>query len=129
MPVPPGLRFVPSRVEGLADVDEVLVYPDRLELGIRGGRKVVRFADIARWPQPAWLWKRLFAIGIRPRWLPVADRDWCHAPAERFFRFYTDPPLVLCMPASEPANRAEGTCFDQLRVIVHSSGYHTFDLG
>jgi hypothetical protein len=32
----PCLRFAPSRVEGLADVSEVAVFPDRLELKAGG---------------------------------------------------------------------------------------------
>src|SRR5262249_17761217 len=42
------LRFVPSRVDGLPDVTEVVVRPDRLELLPAGAWVTVRLADIAR---------------------------------------------------------------------------------
>src|SRR5687768_7714855 len=93
-----ALRFRPSRVEGLAGVTEVAVFPDRLELLAGERLTVVRFDDIARWPRPRWLRRALARLGWRPAWLPVADRDWFHPPAERFFAFYTTPPLVVYMP-------------------------------
>ena len=121
------LRFVPSRVEGMP-AEEVVVYPDRLELKADGRTTTIRLADIARWPRPSWFWKRLYTIGWRPRWLPVADRNWVHPPRDRFFRFYTEPPLVIYMPDSEPAEYS-GSCFVQLRQLLESGGFHSFDLG
>src|SRR5580765_6729956 len=96
-----SLRFVPSRVAGLSDVREVAIYPDRLELDSAAEIRVFNFADIARWPRPAWLWRMLSRLGWRPKWLPVADRDWFHPPADRFFVFYTTPQIVLFMPTNE----------------------------
>ena len=55
------LRFVPSRVDGVRDVVEAAVYPDRLELRCADRLVVYRFDEIAEWPSPAWLW-RLFAL-------------------------------------------------------------------
>jgi hypothetical protein len=40
------LQFVPSRVDGLQDVSEAVVYPDRLELRSAGQWVVFRFTDI-----------------------------------------------------------------------------------
>src|SRR5262245_4580231 len=97
------LRFVPSRVEGLPNVTEVVVHPDRLELNSAGQWVILRFRDIARWPSPTWLWRLLTRLGWRPNWLPVADRDWFHKPPDRFFAFYSSPPVVVRMPVDEPA--------------------------
>jgi hypothetical protein len=72
-----------------------------------GERVVIRFEDIARWPRPRWLWKLAWRFFRRPRWLPVGDRDWFHAPADRFFRFFTEPPLTVYMPLDEPSSRAD----------------------
>ena len=47
-----SLRFVPSRVEGLPLVTEVVIFPDRLELLSAGQRVVFRLTDIAQWPRP-----------------------------------------------------------------------------
>jgi hypothetical protein len=123
------LRFVPSRIEGTSPVAEVAFYPDRLEL-IRGANvEVVCFADIARWPAPQWLWKFLFSCGFKPRWLPVADRDWFHPPPERYFRFYTDPSLVICMPHDEQPGPYGETYFVRIQEILRAGGFHTNDLG
>jgi hypothetical protein len=44
------LRFVPSRVEGLPDVAEVVVRPNRLEVLSQGRWHSFRLADITRSP-------------------------------------------------------------------------------
>ena len=124
-----SLRFVPSRIEGADSVDEVAVFPDRLELVRRSGTSVVGFADIARWPSPRAVWKLAFACGLKPRSMQVADRDWFHRPPDRFFRFYTDPPLVIFMPNDELPGPYAETWFVRIREMIHSGGFHTFDLG
>src|SRR5687768_8905237 len=92
------LRFIPSRVEGLAAVSEVVVFPDRLELLSEGKPVVVCFADIARWPRLGALWRSLAHLGIVRGNPCVADRDWFHMPADRYFRFYTEPAITVFMP-------------------------------
>ena len=57
-----SLRFVPSAVEGLPEVTEITVYPDRLELRSAGKRVVIRFLDIAR---------GIGAAGSTCRWLDL----------------------------------------------------------
>src|SRR6202043_194981 len=51
----PGIRFVPSRVEGLPAVTEVGIFPDRLEVCTSGEWKLFPFAEIAQWPRPVLL--------------------------------------------------------------------------
>jgi hypothetical protein len=123
-----SLRFVPSRVEGLPAVTEIAVFPDRLEVLSAGQWVVFHFADIARWPRPKSLRRYLCRIGWRPSWLPVGERDWFHWPAERFFRFYTTPPLVICMPVDEPQDYGK-SYFSRLQEVIRSGGFHTGDLG
>jgi hypothetical protein len=124
-----GLWFVPSRVEGLPDVTKVAVYPDRLELLSAGQWVVFRFADIAAWPRPAFLWRRLARLGWRPRWLPVGERDWFHPPWERFFRFDTRPRIVVYMP-DEPTDTSYGsTLFRRVQDVMLQGGFSTWDLG
>jgi hypothetical protein len=122
------LRFVPSRVEGLPDVTEVAIWPDRLEARSAGRLVVVRFADIARWPRPARVRRLLAWAGWRPGIALVADRDYFHAPPDRFLRFYTDPPLVVCMPVDEPWNADVG-CFRRAQRVMGAGGFCTSDLG
>jgi hypothetical protein len=121
-------RFVPSRVEGLPDVREVVVFADRLELATHSKQSRIWLAQIAHWPQPRWLWRWLFRARIRPRWLPVADRDWFHAPSDRFFKFYTDPPLQIFMPVDEHLENGKSH-FMRIQEVLMSGGFHTFDLG
>jgi hypothetical protein len=121
-------RFTPSRVEGLRDVTEVVVRPDRLELRSADRWVQVRLAGIARWPRPARLRRLLARLGCQLRPAPVADRDWFHPPPHRFFRFYTAPPLVVYMPADEPQQRG-GSCFARVQEILAAGGFSTFDVG
>jgi hypothetical protein len=114
---------------GMTGVQEVAVFPDRLELTCLGARTAIEFARIAEWPRPRWFWQTLFHIGIRPRWLPVADRDWFHLPADRFFRFYTNPPLTICMPVDESSGDYASTYFVRIRMMLEAGGFHTYDLG
>jgi len=123
------LRFVPSRIEGVPDVSEAAVFPDRLELKSGDRRLVYPFASMARWPRPVWLWRLLAHIGVRPRSLPVADRDWFHAPPDRFFAFYTSPRLVVFMPTDELADGYAETYFARIQQIIREGGFDTFDLG
>jgi len=125
----PGLRFVPSRVEGIADVTEVAIYSDRLELLSAGRWASFRFAEIAAWPRPAFLWRRLDRLGWRRRCLPVGERDWFHPPSERFFRFFTQPPIVVYLP-DEPADmNYGGTLFRRTQEVMMEGGFNTWDLG
>jgi hypothetical protein len=125
----PPLRFVPSRVEGLPGVTEAAVYPDRLEMHTSGGWVVFRFEDMARWPWPVTLWRRLARLGGRPRWLPVGERDWFHRPSDRFCRFRTRPPLVIYLPDEVPETDYGSTLFRRIQDVMLAGGFHTFDLG
>src|SRR4051812_6648944 len=120
-----GLLFVPSRVEGLPDVTEVAVYPDRLELLSAGRWGSFRFADIAAWPRPDFLWRRLARLGWRLRWLPVGERDWFQPPSERFFRFYTRPLIVVYMPDEPTATNYGSTLFRRVQDVMLEGGFST----
>jgi hypothetical protein len=124
-----GLRLVPSRVEGLPEVTEVVVFPERLELFSAGEWLTFPFAQMVEWPHPAWLWRLLSRIGWRQRFLPVGERDWFHPPAERFFRFFTSPRVVVYMP-DEPAEISYGdTWFRRVQDVMFRGGFNTWDLG
>ena len=72
---------------------------------------------------------RLARAGLRPRWLPVGERDWFKAKSERFFRFYTWPPIVVYMP-EEPAEADYGsTLFRRVQDVLLEGGFVTWDLG
>lgn len=122
------VRFIPSYVDGLPDVPEVAVHPDRLEVRSEGRWLIFRFTKIAEWPNPSWLWRRLARLGWRPRWLPVGERDWFHPPSERFFRFFTRPRIIVYLP-DEPTNADSGpTTFRRVRDIMREGGFVTWDL-
>ncbi len=125
----PCVRFVPSRVDGLPSVTEVAVSPDRLELLSEGRWVVIRFRAIARWHRYAWLGRLLARLGSIRGWPAVADRDWFHPPAERFFRFYTTPPITVFL-VDEPRETAYGhTLFRRVQDVIAVGGFTTFDLG
>ena len=123
------LQFLPSRVEGLPDVTSVTVFPDRIELALVKGVVTYRFAHIARWPRPAFLWKLLYRLGVKPSWLPVADRDWFREPADMFLEFYTKPPLKVFMPRDECKDDYESSYFVRIQNVLREGGFHTSDLG
>ena len=123
------IQFAPSRVEGLADVTSVTVFPDRIELASAQGVVIHHFADIARWPSPSLLWKILYRFDVKPGWLPVADRDWFHKPADMFFSFYTNPRLKVCMPRDESKEDYGSSYFVRMQNVLREDGFHTFDLG
>jgi hypothetical protein len=124
-----GLRFIPSRVEGLTDVSEAVIYPDRLELRSAGEWIVYKFSEIARWPWPAGLRKLLAGFGWQPRWLPVADRDWFHPPRDRFFAFYTRPPVVVFLVDEDRELTYGETLFRRIQDVMLAGGFHSYDLG
>ena len=125
----PCLRFIPSRVEGLPGVSEVIVRPDRLELRSGGRWVVLPFDGMARWPRPARLRRLLSRLGWRPRWLPVGDRDWFHPPRDRFFRFPTDPPLTVFLADEDGGIGYGETLFRRVQGVIESGGFSTNDLG
>lgn len=124
------LRFVPSAVEGLPGVTEVAVFPDRVELLSDGKWVAVRFLDIARWHSRGWLYRPLARLGFGVRgWPSVADRDWFHPPAGRYFRFDTAPPVTVFLP-DEPADTDYGqTVFRRVQDVMAGGGFGSFDLG
>lgn len=112
-----NVEFRPSRVEGADGVVLVTVSPRDLRLFTADTVRVVQFADIARQSRPA------------GRSLCIADRDWFHAPPDRFFRFYTTSPLTVFMPLDD-AQDWESSCFARIEGIIHSDGlFTTADLG
>ena len=125
--VPRSVQFTPSRVEGLPAVSGVIVFSDRMELTSEGRLVTVRFAGIAKWPRPRWLARLRKRLG-RGMWLPVADRDFFHAPPDRFFRFYTDPPVVVYIPVEDSYSPHAG-CFAAVKQVLGAGGFDTFDLG
>ncbi len=124
------LRFIPSAVEGLPSVSEVVVFADRLEVLSQGSWVVIRFLEIARWHRHGWLYRILARLGWGVHGRPsVADRDWFHPPTGKFFRFLTEPSLTVYMP-DEPTDLAyDKTMFRRLQDVIAAGGFGTFDLG
>jgi hypothetical protein len=124
-----GLRFVPSRVEGLPEVSEAAVFPDRLELCSSGKWVSLRFQDMVEWPRPAWLWRLFARFGWRRRLLPVGERDWFHPASGRFFRFFTSPRIVVYVPDEPEETSYASTWFRRVQDVMLRGGFTTWDLG
>ena len=122
------VSFVPSRVEGLADVREVSVFPDRLEVRSGGGLMQYPFSEIARPLGIRWLYRLTRALGLRGAGGMVADRDWFHDPKDRFFAFYTQPQIRIYMPVDDVQDYGR-CCFHRVKEMIQAGGYGTFDLG
>lgn len=125
------LRFVPSAVDGLSSVSEVILFSDRLEALSEDRLVVIRFLDIARWYRIGGYFHRLFARwgwGVYG-WPSVADRDWFHPPAERFFRFFTNPPITIYLPDESSETPYAQTIFRRVQDIIALDGFGTQDLG
>jgi len=90
---------------------------------------IFRFVDIAKLPRPTWLWKQLSRFGWRPRWLPVANRDWFHPPRDRFFAFFTTPKIIVFMADEDRDIRYGATLFRRVQDVIESGGFNTNDLG
>jgi len=124
-----SLRFIPSRVDGLASVTEVVVFPDRLELLSASEWVVVRFLDIGRWHKLGWLWRPVARLGWVCAYPCVADRDWFHSPSARFFRFFTQPPMTVYMSEESSDLGYAQTMFRRVQEVIAAGGFATFDLG
>jgi hypothetical protein len=125
---PSSVSFVPSRVEGMDDVSEVTVLPDRLELTTPSGVTVYHFGRFGRSQEPvvaSGFWR--FLLTRQPPKL-VAERDYFHNPPDRFFRFYTEPPITIFMPVDDTKDYLN-TCFFKIQQVIRSGGFETFDLG
>jgi hypothetical protein len=125
---PELVRFRPSSAEGLPDVREVVVHPDRLEVNTAGSWVTFPFSRIGR-RQESRLASLARRLAGRAPWPPVvAERDWFHPPPARFFLWFTDPPLRTCMPEDEPADHA-ASHFSRIQAVLAKGGYATYDLG
>ena len=127
MSASPCLRFVPARVQGLPETQEVAVYSDRLELNCAGSWVVFPFRHMSHWPVPRWLllsyrWVR---SKIHKRLTPVGEREFCRE--DRYFRFWTRPPIVVFTPHDLDGRQA-ANLFQRLHEIMRAGGFATFDL-
>lgn len=121
------VSFVPSRSEGLPDVREVVVRPDRLEVNSEGNWITFPFSKIGRRQESA---LRSFVkrfVGKRPFALLVGERDWCRPPSERYFVWYTTPPLKTYMPEDEGKSYSE-SYFPRIHEVMARGLHGTFDL-
>jgi hypothetical protein len=113
----------------LENVSEVAVWPDRLEIAANDSTTVLPYEDFAEWPRPVAIRRLLARLGLWPRGLYIADRDWFQSPPNRFFRFYTTPPLIIFMPTDEAKDYAP-SYFARVQDVIESNGrFTTADLG
>jgi hypothetical protein len=128
-PTPSRVAFTPTAVEGGASAAGCVVTPDRLELVKDSGPSVVIPCEtIARYGRPVALQRLLHRSKLRRRWVPVGERDWCQPEGQQFFRFFTDPPLVLTLPEDRHLGYGD-TLFARITAVLAEGGFSTYDLG
>ena len=109
---------------------EAYVFPDRMELLSEGKLVVVKFLNIARWHRHGWFFGLVARLGLGVRGTPmIADRDWFHPPAGRYFRFFTKPEITVYMPDEPPETGYGDTMFRHVQDMMRQGGFGTFELG
>lgn len=78
-------------------------------------------------PSPLSRWLR--RAGLRTAPLCVANRDWFHPPAERFFRFFTTPRITVYLPDEPRETDYANTFFVRIQAFLCQNGLTTNDLG
>jgi hypothetical protein len=123
------IGFTPSRAEGWPDVSEVIFYPDHLEVCTEGRWVKVHFEAIGRRPEGRLVSALKRFAGRKPAPAMVGEKDWFHAPPERWMRFFTSPPLTISMPADEITGPYGETYFYRIQDVLATGGYWLNDLG
>jgi hypothetical protein len=122
-----GVRFRPSKVRGLPDVDEVAVYPDQLDVRTAGEWRTFRFADFGLRQDSQWGARLKEKLGIRPYRTLVAHLVYVREPYEEsHFEFLTDPRLTVYMPADGPALSPDSH-FRRIQEVLRRGGYTADD--
>jgi len=118
-----GVRFVPSRVDGVSGVREVAVFPDRLEvLGDRGW-VAVPFADFAQGAEKRGFFTRNPKLGRVGAILYSTEKY-----ADSHIRFLTDPPITIYMPADGPT-QFPNSVFWRIQRTITAGRYEVIDSG
>jgi hypothetical protein len=119
------VRFSPPEVDGLPDVSEVAIFPDRLEVLTAGRWIAFWFDSIGRKQESraaSWL-KRL--LGRAPWPTLVGEREFCTS--RRYVAFYTSPKLKIYTPADSDVPYGETFIF-RINAVLAKRGYSTCDL-
>ena len=123
-----GLRFVPSRVDGLPNVTEAVIHRDRLELLTDATWMAYPFAEMTESSWCGKQWRRLRQLmGWRTGAQYIGERDYCHPPAERFFRFFTKPRITVYL-VDESVEGYAATFFFRVSSTIQDGGFATYDL-
>ena len=121
------VRFTPSKVEGLSNVTEIVVYCDRIEFYSTGEPEIIYFQEIAK-PTGSLFLRVINRLFRKQNLLMIGERDWFHDPKDRFFRIFTEPQITFCMPVDDTSDFGN-CCFSRIRDTISNGGYSTWDLG
>jgi hypothetical protein len=121
------VRFVPAAVEGMNDVAEVAIFPDRLEVYVSGTWQVLKY-DVAAmrwlWAPINWVFRLLDARTGRALMM-VGEREFCTD--KRYFLFFTRPKLKIYTPIEHDLPYTETYSFRITQILLRG-GYSTYDL-
>jgi len=122
------ITFTPSRVDWTSDISLVTVWPNRLTVETVDGEQEFLFEQIGKIQESGIMRFMRRLGGAKQFGLLVADRDWFHPPQDRYFRFYTDPPMTVYMPADDAADYEESVFF-RVQAVIRCGGFETYDVG
>lgn len=112
-----AVRFRPSRVEGMASVDEVCISRDAVELISGGEQHTFSFMALAR--------GREIASGR----IPVGELHFSKASyPDSHFVFYTTPQIAIFMPADGPTTYPRSH-FWRVQEILRDGGFKLYENG
>lgn len=115
-------RFRPKQVEGVRDVVEVAIFPDRLELLIQSAPTltIVEFVEMAARPFSGFFWRWAFRHGLRRR--PFIAEAYLASPSERCIKWYSRPSITVYLPEEDAGLRGQ-TRLARVQEIIQAGGF------
>jgi hypothetical protein len=112
-----GVRFRPSRVEGVADVDEVCISRDRLEIRAAGQWLTFPFLSFARGRE------------ISSGRVPVGELHFSNSSyPDSHFVFHTAPRIAIYMPVDGPTSYPHSH-FWRVQEVLREGGFRLYEGG
>lgn len=121
------VRFTPSKVEGLRDVSEVAVWPDRLEVRTSIRWSTYAFSTFAEPCEPRVVGRLRHLLGLRRCAGRVAESSFSrHRYEDSYVTFLTQPRLRVYMPPGGPTGYPD-SLFWRIEQTIRRGGFAVSD--